>query len=90
MILNIKGKVQQVGYRYSVIGHVETKKLPVVGYVRNLPDGSVEVLAEGDIESLKDLHRFCTQGPPGAQVREVSQELLPINRLSYSAFNFLE
>jgi acylphosphatase len=90
MVLNIKGKVQQVGFRYSVIGHVETNKLPLVGYVRNLPDGSVEVLAEGDIEALKDLHRFCTQGPPKAQVREVTQELIPIKKLSYSLFNFLE
>ena len=90
MILNIKGKVQQVGFRYSVIDHVEKNHPGIVGYVRNLPDGSVEVIAEGDIEALKDLHRFCTKGPPSAQVREVSQELIPISKLSFSGFVFSE
>lgn len=90
MILKIKGTVQRVGFRYSVIDHVQTSALPVVGYVRNLPDGSVEVIAEGEIEALKDLHRFCTKGPPGAQVREVNEELVPINKLSFSSFNFQE
>lgn len=88
MILKIRGSVQHVGFRFSVIAHVESNKLPIVGYVRNLPDGSVEVLAEGEIEALKELHRFCTKGPPSAQVREVDEELLPIKKLSYSAFSF--
>ncbi len=90
MILNIKGKVQHVGFRYSVIDYVNSNQLPIVGYVRNLPDGSVEVIAEGDIEVLKDLHRFCTKGPPHAQVREVSQELHPITKLNFSGFLLTE
>ena len=86
MTLNIKGKVQRVGFRYSVVDHVITNQLPIVGYVRNLPDGSVEVIAQGDIEALKDLHRFCTKGPPRAEVREVAQDLVQINKLDYSNF----
>ncbi|MGE3610219.1 MAG: acylphosphatase [Bacteriovoracaceae bacterium] len=86
MILIIKGKVQKVGFRYSVVDYVLSKNLPIVGNVRNLPDGSVKVIAQGDIESLKELHRFCTKGPPRAEVREVTQDLGPVARLEFSEF----
>lgn len=89
MTLIIKGKVQRVGFRYSVVDHVVSNKLPLVGYVRNLPDGSVKVLAQGDIETLKELHRFCTKGPPGAEVREVSEDLSQINGADFSEFSLL-
>ena len=86
MTLLIKGKVQKVGFRYSVVDFVLNKKLPVVGHVKNLPDGSVEVLAQGDLESLKELHRFCTKGPPHAEVREISQDLERIHELLFHQF----
>jgi acylphosphatase len=86
MTLLIKGKVQKVGFRYSVVHYVVDNDLPLVGLVKNLPDGSVQVIAQGDIESLKNLHRFCTKGPPRAEVREVSQELTPVKKLSYDSF----
>lgn len=89
MTLNIKGKVQKVGFRYSVIDYVISQNLPLVGHVRNLPDGSVEVIAQGDIEVLKDLHRFCTKGPPRAEVREVTQDVVPINKYTFSEFVLL-
>jgi acylphosphatase len=90
MTLIIKGKVQKVGFRYSVVDHVLGQKLPIVGQVRNLPDGSVQVVAQGDIEALKDLHRFCTKGPPRAEVREVSEEVVPINKSNFSSFMISE
>lgn len=86
MTLIIKGKVQRVGFRYSVVDFVMTQKLPIVGHVRNMPDGSVHVLAQGDIEALKELHRFCTKGPPRAEVREIDQDLIQINKLEFSDF----
>lgn len=86
MTLIIKGKVQRVGFRYSVADFVMTEKLPLVGHVRNLPDGSVEVIAQGDLESLKCLHRFCTKGPPQSEVREVTQDLVQITKLEFSEF----
>lgn len=86
MTLIIKGKVQRVGFRYSVADFVMSEKLPLVGHVRNLPDGSVEVIAQGDLESLKCLHRFCTKGPPRAEVREVTQDLVQITKLNFSEF----
>lgn len=90
MTLIIKGKVQKVGFRYSVVDYVLGHNLPIVGQVKNLPDGCVKVIAQGDIEALKDLHRFCTKGPPRAEVREVTQELEQISRLQYSSFEISE
>ena len=89
MTLNIKGKVQKVGFRYSVVHFVEGLKQSVVGHVRNLPDGSVEVVAQGDIESLKELHRFCSQGPSGSEVREITEDLVKISKLNFSEFSLL-
>lgn len=64
--LLIHGRVQGVYYRAST---VETAgELGLTGYARNLPDGSVEVVAEGDREALEQLHRWCEQGPPAARV----------------------
>lgn len=86
MTLIIKGKVQRVGFRYSVVDFVVSNNLPIVGHVRNMPDGSVHVLAQGDIEALKELHRFCTKGPPRAEVREISEDLIQINKQEFSEF----
>ncbi len=86
MTLIIKGKVQRVGFRYSVVDFVLSNSLPIVGHVRNMPDGSVHVLAQGDIEALKELHRFCTKGPPRAEVREIAQDLIQISKPEFSDF----
>lgn len=86
MTLIIKGKVQRVGFRYSVVDFVLSHNLSIVGHVRNMPDGTVHVVAQGDIEALKELHRFCSKGPPRAEVREIGQDLLPISKLEFSGF----
>lgn len=86
MKLLIRGKVQKVGFRYSVIHYVQAENLPIVGHIKNLPDGSVQVIAQGDIESLKNLHRFCSKGPPRAEVREIVQEIEPIIQKDFKDF----
>jgi acylphosphatase len=86
MTLIIKGTVQKVGFRYSVVDFVNTQGLGLVGSVRNLPDGSVKVVAQGELESLKVLYNFCTKGPPRAEVREVDEELVKIKAAEYSEF----
>lgn len=86
MTLNIKGRVQKVGYRYSVLDFVVESKFSLTGYVTNLPDGSVEVLAEGPLEELKELHRFCLKGPPASEVRDIQQDLQPISERHFSDF----
>jgi acylphosphatase len=86
MRLIIRGKVQKVGYRWSVVEFVKTSQLDVVGIIRNLPDGSVELIAQGSIEALKSIHRFATKGPESSDVREVDQEISEITKISYSEF----
>lgn len=90
MILKIRGKVQRVGFRYGVLEFVQNTQLPVHGHVKNLPDGSVEILAQGEIEDLKALHRFATKGPPHAEVREVDEDLRPITKLSKQNFVIID
>lgn len=65
----VLGLVQGVGFRYFTLW--EAARLGVTGYVRNLPDGSVEVVAEGTKEQLEKLLERLQQGPPAAKVRKV-------------------
>jgi len=65
----IAGRVQGVFFR-SETKH-EAQKLGVKGWVRNLPDGRVEAVLEGEEENVKKLIGFCRRGPPGARVTDV-------------------
>jgi acylphosphatase len=75
----VSGRVQRVGFRYFVAEAAAVEGL--AGWVRNLPDGRVEALAEGDAESV---HRFewkIRSGPPGARVEDVVvEDQLPSGR----------
>jgi acylphosphatase len=67
--IRIYGRVQGVffrAYTEDVAGGLGVK-----GFVRNEPDGSVYVVAEGEEEKLKKLIEWCHKGPPGAMVRKV-------------------
>jgi acylphosphatase len=65
----ITGRVQGVCFRAYT--RDEARSLGVKGWVRNLPDGRVEVLAKGGIDQLRALEAFCRRGPPHARVRDV-------------------
>jgi acylphosphatase len=67
--LLVMGRVQGVFYRASA--QQEAMRLGLTGEVRNLPDGSVEVIAEGPRERIEELIAWCRQGPPSAQVEHV-------------------
>jgi acylphosphatase len=60
--------------------------LGLVGYVRNLSDGTVEVLAEGERETLESFLAFLHHGPPAAQVISVVVEWLPASG-NFSGFS---
>ncbi len=70
--LTIEGWVQGVFFRTSTVQ--EAKRLGVKGWVRNRPDGSVEVVAAGKKRKIDELVHWCHQGPAGAQVRNVQVE----------------
>jgi acylphosphatase len=67
--------VQGVGFRYSALH--QARRLGLYGYVRNLWDGTVEVVAEGPEEQLQQLERWLHHGPPGAIVRRVDSRYTP-------------
>lgn len=69
--LKISGRVQGVYYRATA--REVALKLGINGFVRNLSDGSVEVVAEGDEEKLKEFINWCWKGPSGARVENVME-----------------
>lgn len=62
----VRGRVQGVGYRYFARRSAEV--LGLDGFVRNLPDGSVEVVAEGGDDALRKLEQALREGPAFAAV----------------------
>jgi acylphosphatase len=67
--LRVVGRVQGVGFRWFVVSAAE--RLHLRGWVRNAPDGSVEVEAEGSAVALDALRRRLETGPPAARVTRV-------------------
>ena len=72
MHLIISGFVQGVFYRAST--RDTAMRLGLKGWVRNLPDGSVEAVFEGPVEKLKKAVEWCHQGPPGARVAKIDEK----------------
>lgn len=70
----VSGRVQGVGFRYHV--HDVARHEGVTGYVRNLPDGRVEALVEGDVEAVTRVERAIRMGPSGARVAHVDTDVL--------------
>lgn len=76
----VSGRVQGVGFRYFVAGEARARGL--AGFVRNLPDGRVEVFAAGPAEQVDALLAACRRGPPrsrvaGVEVAEADGQVAP-------------
>ena len=65
----ISGRVQGVFFRNNVADLAET--LGVAGWVRNLSDGRVETVLEGEKDNVGRVVEYCRRGPPGAYVRDL-------------------
>jgi acylphosphatase len=65
----VRGRVQGVNFRASTV--TQASRLGLLGWVRNQPDGSVEVLAEGPRPALEQLVAYLRRGPQGARVSAV-------------------
>lgn len=70
--VQICGRVQGVFFRHTARVHAE--KLGLTGFVRNEPDGSVTITAEGDEEALGKFLAWCRKGPPLAHVENTEVE----------------
>lgn len=64
--LVISGRVQGVWFRAST--REVAQRLGIIGWVRNMPDGSVETHIQGDDNAVEQMLDWCRQGPPGARV----------------------
>jgi acylphosphatase len=75
--LLISGRVQGVWFRHNT--HLTAHEIgDLYGWVRNLPDGRVEVLVQGPTEKVKALRDWCQQGPPLARVEHLETEEWPL------------
>ena len=72
--VRVTGRVQGVCYRQSTVEMAAP--LGLTGWVRNLPDGSVEALFEGERAVVEQAIAWCRQGPPRAIVDELTVEWL--------------
>ncbi|MCK5736294.1 MAG: acylphosphatase [Spirochaetaceae bacterium] len=70
----ISGRVQGVGFRWFVLRHAQS--LDLTGWVRNLPDGTVEAQAEGKEDTLDSLESLLKKGPSGSMVKEVRSRVI--------------
>lgn len=67
--LTVTGRVQGVSYRAACAE--EAQRIGLAGFVENLDDGSVHVVAEGEPDAVESLVDWCHDGPPAADVADV-------------------
>jgi acylphosphatase len=69
----VSGRVQGVWFRSNV--REKARELGLTGWVRNLWDGRVEAIFEGEEEKIKEMIEWCWRGPPLAKVRDVAVKM---------------
>lgn len=67
----VRGRVQGVGFRWFVMRTAQ--RLELGGFVRNLPDGTVEVVSQGPDAALEAMEQSLHEGPPHASVESVDR-----------------
>ena len=70
--INVSGRVQGVGYRYAC--SQAAKRINILGWVQNQPNGSVEIMAQGTETDITDFINWAKQGPNYANVTEIKTE----------------
>ena len=80
--ITVSGKVQNVGFRYYTARTAQEFK--VDGYVRNEPDGTVYIEAEGESDALDIFTEWCRRGPQWARVDRFDIQEQPL--MNYKGF----
>ena len=73
--IRVTGRVQGVGFRYSTLREAQNEN--ITGYVKNMPDGSVEIEAEGSKDQLDIFVEWCRRGPGLSHVESLIVDPLP-------------
>jgi len=81
--LNIYGKVQGVGFRYSALQ--KAHELGITGFVKNRSDGSVYIEAEAEPEILEQFIIWCKSGPTWSTIDDVIETGIPFS--NYTDFS---
>ena len=86
--INIKvhGQVHGVGFRYYT--EIKARELGLTGFVRNLPDGTVEIVAQGPKEDLEELNEWAKTSPSYSRVERVDTKWCSTEQ-KYSDFSIL-
>lgn len=82
----VHGKVQGVGYRASVLRFVDDNYLQIKGYVKNLPNGTVKIVAQGNKEEISRLRQFASSGSSISQVEHIEEVYREVFSFSYGSF----
>jgi len=75
--INIYGKVQGIGFRYSTLQ--KANELGINGFVKNRADGSVYIEADGESQILEEFVFWCRKGPARSRVDDVKIADIPFN-----------
>lgn len=75
--IQVYGRVQGVNFRNAA--QSKAVSLGITGYVKNMPDGSVYIAAEGAEEQLNSFVKWCQKGPSFASVTDIGTEDVPVS-----------
>lgn len=76
--IRVYGKVQNVGFRFYTVKCAA--QFDIKGFVKNEPDGSVYIEAEGEPEDLNSFRDWCRQGPQWSRVDRMEVQEIPVAR----------
>lgn len=80
----IEGRLQGINFRFQT--QDKAKQLGLVGFVRTLADGRIEIEAQGDKDSLEALLEWCQQEPHGSHIKSILFRYDQVTK-SYTDFN---
>lgn len=84
--IKISGLIQGVFFRKYIAD--EAKKIGILGHVRNLDSGEVEVMAEGSVEDIEKMKVACKKGSPHSKIKSV--DIQELNHIGFDDFKILD